>query len=189
MRQPSRYERRHAVTKKEKTVYGDNLGNEYDHKFIAKMSSFYNMVMGMFRNGFPIVSKKLRYDAWAFYPFFFVRASMQTDTPLVVLNHERIHIRQQREIHIVVSVPLIIVSFWIPMLLIFTPFIPTLFYYADILRVYFKFKNTMPKEDRKKFSELRKYTCFEAEAISNAPNLEYLYERKFFAVLNYRGKL
>jgi hypothetical protein len=183
----NRYERRHLLhTKDSHTVYGDNLGNEYDYKWIAQLSSFYNMFSGMLRNGFPIVVKHLWYSAWAFYPFFFVRADMNVPDPLVVLNHERIHVRQQRELHIVFSTPLILISFWQPLLWVIIPFIPTIFYYIDIIRVRVMFRKSLPP-DQLKFSELRKHTCFEAEAISRSTNMEYLYERKFFAVIHFTG--
>ena len=185
----TRYEKRHVQKSEEqKVMYMDNKGVEYEHKFIAQASSFYNIVMGMFKNGFPVVVPRLWYSAWAFYPFFFVRSDMRCEEePLVILNHERIHVRQQRDLHIVISVPLIILSFWFPMWLLIVPFVPTFFYYVDLVRVYFQYKGTMPQEDRHKFSELRKYTSFEAEAISNSTNLDYLYKRKFFAVLGYIG--
>lgn len=180
----NRYERRHTLkTEGRRTVYLDNKGFEYDYKFIAQLSSFHNMVFGMLKNGFPVVVPRLWYQAWAFYPFFFVRKNISEDA-LTVLNHERIHVRQQRDIHLVFGLPLIVWSFWVPALWVIIPFVPMVFYYLDILRVLIMFRKTLPN---RKFDTLRKLTCFEAEAISRSTNLQYLYNRKFFAIVDYTG--
>ena len=73
---------RRGATKDKVQVYADNLGNEYDYKWVARLSSFYNLIMGCFRNGFPIVVPKLWYSAWAFYPFFFVKRDLKVKDPI-----------------------------------------------------------------------------------------------------------
>lgn len=182
---PNRYERRHTSSKEERIIYLDNVGNEYPYKFLAKMSSFTNLFFGMLKNGFPVVVKNMKYSAWAFYPFFFLRADL-TEDPLTVMNHERIHIRQQRELHIVFSLPLIFCSFWAPWVLWVVPFVPTLFYYLDVLRVLIMFGGKI-KDTYKSFENIRKFTCFETEAVSKSPNLDYLQNRKFFSFIHYMG--
>lgn len=174
-------------------AYADNRGIEYEYRWIAKLSSFFNVVNGCFKNGFPIVVPKLWYMAWAFYPFFFVRKDLKIEDPISVLNHERIHIRQQRDIHLAISLPLIILcgfaewfGWFNPIyLLCSVPFIPTIVYGIEMLRA---FRNIMVNsEDNVTFNKVRENTCFERESISRAPNADYLLHRKFWAVLAYTG--
>lgn len=189
---------RRGGTKDEIQVYGDNLGNEYDYKWVAKLSSLYNIIMGCFRNGFPIVVPKLWYNAWAFYPFFLVRKDLQVKDPIPILNHERIHVRQQRDIHLIMSLPLIALcgcaewfGWFNPIsLLCLIPFIPTLVFGLEMLRSWRHLLINGVDGDEAvpiTFKEVRKNTCFEREAIMRGPNAEYLYERKFMAVLAYTG--
>ena len=172
------------------TLYADNNGKEYPNKYLAGLSSFLNILFGGFARGFPIVVPWLPYNAWAFYPFFFVRSRLNLDTQDVIktLNHERIHVTQQRDIHLTISLPLMIffiiaeVNKWFNPLpyVLGVPFIPTILYGVDFLRkCKWVFSETRP------FSEIRETTCFEQEAIQNSSDMNYLFNRKFWAVLKY----
>ena len=170
-------------------MYADNAGRDFDYKIAARISSFLNIFVGCMRNGFPIVVKNLRYNAWAFYPFFFVRKKIDVKDPLPLLNHERIHVRQQRDIHLTFSLPLLILNcvadyfnWFSPVpLLILVVFLPTIFYGIELLRVYIKYHNT----GKHTFQEWRSFTAYEMESTSRATNYDYLSERKFWAVLAY----
>lgn len=174
------------------SYYVDNKGIEYPYKWEAKLSSFCNIIGGCFKNGFPIVVPKLWYTAWAFYPFFFVRKNLKVKDPIPVLNHERIHVRQQRDIHLTISLPLIILCGlselfgWFNPIYLFcsVPFIPTIVYGIEMLRA---FRNLLKIEEDITFNKVRENTCFERESISRAPNADYLLYRKFWAVLAYTG--
>lgn len=174
-------------------VYLDNLGAEYPFAWIARVSSFFNIIRGCFRNGFPIVVPRLWYPAWAFYPLFFVREDLRVDDPIAVLNHERVHIRQQRDIHLTISLPLLVlcgISEWLgwfnPIgVLCVLPFIPTILYGVEMLRAYRNLVINGVTEIT--FDKVRANTCFEREAISRATNADYLLHRKFWAVLAYTG--
>lgn len=197
-----RYTRRYLMRRAKKgrlrkgdseKCYADNLGVEYPYAWIAKVSSFYNIVMGCFKNGFPIVVSKLWYPAWAFYPFFFVRKDLKVDDPISVLNHERIHVRQQRDIHLTVSLPLLVLcgfAEWLgwfnPIYVLWViPFIPTIVYGLEMLRSY---RNLiLTNADVITFATVRENTCFERESVSRGPNADYLLTRKFWAVLAYTG--
>lgn len=195
--------RKHLLTRAKKgrlrkgeteQFYVDNLGIEYPYKWEAKLSSFYNIFMGCLRNGFPIVVPRLWYAAWAFYPFFFVHRHLRADDPVSILNHERIHVRQQYDIHLTISLPLIIfcgiaehMGWFNPLpILCGIPFMPTIIYGLEMLR---SFVNLL--EDNKfsdiTFHRVRENTCFEREAISRATNADYLLTRKFWAVFAYTG--
>lgn len=187
---------------KTENYYVDNKGIEYRYKWEAKLSSLYNIIWGCFKNGFPIVVPKLWYAAWAFYPFFFVHRNLKVKDPISVLNHERIHIRQQRDIHLTISIPLIILCGFAELfgwfnpiyLLCSVPFIPTIVYGFEILRSFYNLwdrNNTRKVIDKLDssitFNKVRENTCFERESISRAPNADYLLHRKFWAVLAYTG--
>lgn len=172
------------------TTYADNNGKEYPNKYLAGLSSFLNILFGGFARGFPIVVPWLPYNAWAFYPFFFVRSHLNLDTQDVIktLNHERIHVTQQRDIHLTISLPLMIffiiaeVNKWFNPLpyVLGVPFIPTILYGVDFLR-----KCNWVFSETRSFSEIRETTCFEQEAIQNSSDMDYLFNRKFWAVLKY----
>lgn len=174
------------------TTYSDNKGIEYDYKWTAKISSFYNITMGCFKNGFPIFVPRLWYNAWAFYPFFFIRKDLNVKNPIPILNHERIHVRQQRDIHLTISLPLIILcglaewfGWFNPIyLLCSVPFIPTILYGLEMIRSY---RNLLLGGSSVTFNKVRENTCFERESISRSTNLDYLFTRKFWAVLAYTG--
>lgn len=185
---------------KPEKAYADNKGIEYPYEWEAKLSSFYNVISGCFKNGFPIAVPKLWYIAWAFYPFFFVRKDLRVKDPIAILNHERIHIRQQRDIHLTVSLPLLILcgfaewfGWFNPIyLLCIIPFIPTIVYGLEMLRAYLclQYRSTWENEEMSfsiTLNKVRENTCFERESISRATNADYLLYRKFWAVLAYTG--
>lgn len=194
--------RRHLLTRSKKgrlktgekeQFYVDNIGLEYPYKWEAKLSSFYNVFMGCMRNGFPVVVPKLWYSAWAFYPFFFVRKNLPTEGAIPTLNHERIHVRQQWDIHVTISFPIIILLMVLELFgdfnplpyLCGVPFIPTLLYGFDMVR---SWRNLVLNGiEHVTFHKVRENTCFEREAISRSTNTEYLHQRKFWAVLAYTG--
>lgn len=189
---------RRGSTKDKVQEYVDNKGVAYDYKWVAKVSSFYNLVMGCFKNGFPIVVSWLWYNAWAFYPFFFVKKDLKVKDPITILNHERIHVRQQRDIHLVISLPLIILcgfaewfGWFNPFLLLCgVPFVPTIAYGFEMVRTWRALLAQGVDGDEMlpiTFKTVRENTCYEREAIVRGPNANYLYERKFMAVLAYTG--
>lgn len=175
--------------------YLDNKGISYPYKWEAKCSSFYNIVAGCFKNGFPIVVPRLWYTAWACYPFFFVRRNLKVADPIPVLNHERIHVRQQRDIHLAISLPLLIlcgiaeIKGWFDpiYLLCSIPFIPTLLYGLEMIRSARDLFLHSEDGEEITFNRVRENTCFERESISRATNADYLLHRKFWAVLAYTG--
>ena len=50
---------RRGARKDERVTYLDNKGCEYDYKWVAKIASFFNVIIGCFHNGFPVVVPKL----------------------------------------------------------------------------------------------------------------------------------
>lgn len=112
--------------------------------------------------------------------------------PIPILNHERIHVVQQRELHTVVSIPVAVAAaFTTPWLLLAVPFVPTIVYMADYVRVWVKLSR-MKRAGETKYGKItaqviRANTCFELEATSKAPNANYLLERKFMAELAWTG--
>ncbi len=88
--------------------------------------------------------------AFAFWPFVFVyNAHCKTNPTL--LNHEKIHLRQQLE--------LLVIPFYI---WYFTEYLIRLVYYRNRYKAY-------------------RTICFEQEAYDNDQNLEYLRNRKMYA--------
>lgn len=168
----------------------DNRGIEYPYAWEAKFSSFCNFVSGCFKNGFPVVVPKLWYTAWAFYPFFFVRRNLGVKDPVATLNHERIHIRQQRDIHLTISFPIIVLCGFAELfgwfnpfyLLCIVPFIPAIVYG---FAMFFVSIGLLIRYENITFDSIRENTCFEQESIVNATNKDYLLNRKFWAVLSY----
>lgn len=170
---------RKGGTKDITALFSDNKGEEYDKKWVAQVASLYNIVMGCLKNGFPVVLDKFHYAAWAFYPFFFIKKVLPVEMAVTILNHERIHIRQQREIHLWVSLPLgvLFIGVGIPELLLLLPFLPTVAYFVNLLIV---------KKGRS-IEVARKDTAFEREAISKSTNTDYLFTRKPFSWVAYTG--
>lgn len=96
-----------------------------------------------------------RINAITLFPFILVKDKlMRKDS--VLLNHEKIHLRQQLE--------LLVVFFY-------------LWYLAEYYYWLFKLKN--PHSAYLRIS-------FEREAYANEENLTYLNQRRFWAFLNYR---
>lgn len=176
--------KRHGQKSREIIDYIDNKGQGYDYKWLAKVVSFLNFVGGGLRSGFPVIVSKLRYPAWAFYPFFFIRKDLAVEKPVIILNHERIHIHQQREL-ITAALPVILVLMftstweWIVLL----PFVPTIFYWLNVIGIVLTIGKKVP------YSEIRRRTCFELESERFASDWDYLLYRKAFhnfRFLNYK---
>ncbi|SEH78240.1 hypothetical protein SAMN02927937_01409 [Paenimyroides aquimaris] len=88
------------------------------------------------------------------FPFVFVRDKFWTENNRFV-NHEKIHIRQQSE--------LLILLFFI-------------WYFAEFLIRWIQFKNK---------KQAYRNISFEREAYTNEQNLDYLKNRRFFSFINY----
>lgn len=172
--------------------YTDWVGNEFKYAWQAKLSSFLKVVWGCVHNGFPVMLDKLWYNAWACWPFFFVRKDMEGD-PIQILNHERIHCRQQWDIHVSIGVPFVIIigllnymgimDSFLPALI--APFIPTVLYGVEMMH---SVANLIGRGEKNiTLNLIRANTCFERESISKQLNTEYLSNRKFWAVLAYTG--
>lgn len=104
-----------------------------------------------------IVSKYLmpkRFRAIALFPFVVVRDIFETDN-LVLINHEKIHLKQQLE--------LLIVPFYV---LYFTDYLIKIIIFRDKDKAY---KNIL----------------FEREAYLNEENLDYLQSRPFWNWMRY----
>ncbi|MFJ1424990.1 hypothetical protein ACILD6_00015 [Capnocytophaga canimorsus] len=89
------------------------------------------------------------YRAITLYPFIFVRVWADKDNA-VLINHERIHLRQQLE--------LLVIFFY-------------LWYLLDFLWKYAKYRN---------WNKAYRNIIFEREAYSNESDLQYLKTRKRF---------
>lgn len=199
-RSVKRYLKRHGETKKLDEEWVDITGGVHESKIAAQISSFGNIVMGCFKRGFPVVVPKLFYSAWAFYPFIFVRKDFKGDA-ISMFGHEFCHIAQQRDIHLTISLPILVILFIIELFfgmgtltllgcLFVLPFIPTIIYALDFIRVMRRM--IIAKERDGSLPEItvksvRENTCFEREAISHCMNEEYLKTRKFWGVLAYTG--
>ena len=182
--------RKGRVREEKEQMYADNKGQLYKYKFIARISSFYNIVVGCLHNGFPIAVPHLWYNAWAVWPFFFVRKNLDMKDPLPTLNHERIHVRQQWDIMVTFAPWILALCIYMeikgmaPYPLIVIPFLPTIFYGAAMVQ---SFINLKRRGEATTFNEVRANTCFERESISKSLNYDYLHTRKFWAVLAYIG--
>lgn len=187
---------RKLVKKQVGTEYLDNAQTPYDYAWAARLSSLYNIFVGCLHNGFPVHIKNLWYDAWAFWPFFFVKDIRATSEDKVseeiipLLNHERIHCRQQWDIHITISFPLTIYIGALELLgnphaawwLLLIPFIPTIIYGLSMVRACIE----LAIRGRKiTFNSIREETCFERESNMHQNNWMYLGQRKFWHVLAY----
>ena len=90
----------------------------------------------------------------ALFPFILVRDE-QLKNDKVIINHEKIHLRQQLE--------LLLVFFY-------------LWYLFEYLILFIKYKNK-----RKAYENI----SFEKEAYTNEANMRYLTNRKFWSFLDY----
>jgi len=182
--------RKGRVREEKEQMYADNKGQLYRFKFIARISSFYNILVGCLHNGFPIAVPKLWYNAWAVWPFFFVKQNLALEDPIPTLNHERIHVRQQWDIMVTFAPFILALCFYMefkgmaPYPLIVIPFLPTILYGVAMV---FSFFNLKKRGEKITFHSVRENTWFERESISKALNYDYLHTRKFWAVLAYTG--
>lgn len=107
-----------------------------------------------------IVSKYLvpkGYTGFAFFPFVFVK-HVQFRKHVCLLNHEKIHLRQQLE--------LLIVPFYV-------------FYSVEFLVRLYQYKT---------WHLAYRHISFEREAYKNESNLDYLNHRPFWCFLKYISK-
>lgn len=106
---------------------------------------------------FLIVSKYLipkKYRGLTFFPFIILR-NRSDKSNLILINHEKIHIRQQLE--------LLILPFYI---LYFSDFLIKMIQYKDMNKAY-------------------RNIIFEREAYTKEKDLDYLKSRSFWQFLNY----
>ena len=117
------------------------------------------------------------FQAMAFWPFIFSKSRLMSDRRK---NHERIHLRQQREVMLVSLILMLVLcltflSWW---WMTAVPFVYYLLYgieYVVRLMVHGK-------------KEAYRNISFEQEAIMNEHNFYYLKKRKRFAWIKYIGK-
>jgi hypothetical protein len=93
-------------------------------------------------------------NAMAFFPFIILRHNKQKEDT-ILLNHEKIHLKQQAE--------LLVVLFF-------------LWYLAEYLIRFFVYKN---------FDKAYRNISFEREAYFNQNDMTYLSKRKFWSFLTY----
>lgn len=106
---------------------------------------------------FVIVAKYLipkGYRGLTLFPFVFIKYRFDSDNKILV-NHEKIHIRQQLE--------LLVLPFFV-------------WYFVEYAVRLLQYKNT---------NLAYRNISFEREAYGNEHNLEYLKNRPFFSFLNY----
>ena len=188
----SRYLLRHGESKDLERGYVDVTGHYYDSKLAARLSSFLTIMFGCLRNGFPVMRRNMRYAGWSFWPFFFIHARVDEKAVKTTINHERIHIRQQWDIHRIITLPILlglialeVFGVHVPLLAYFAlPFIPTILYGVDMIRVLLCWRKSKGKIT---FASLRESTCYEAESRAHQLNDDYLKDRKFLAVLKHIG--
>lgn len=107
----------------------------------------------MFVLNFPKFIRK-PFSAIAFYPFVLIRNESLKDNK-ILLNHERIHLRQQIE--------MLIIGFY-------------LWYSIEFIYKYWKYGNRFQASYN---------ISFEKESYANEKNPYYLKNRKFFAFIKY----
>lgn len=93
-------------------------------------------------------------NAMAFFPFIILKNIVQKENKILI-NHEKIHIKQQTE--------LLVLFFFI-------------WYFVEYLIRLFIYQN---------FDQAYRNISFEKEAYSNQENLTYLSKRKFWSFLTY----
>lgn len=104
-----------------------------------------------------IVSKYLipkGYSGISLFPFIILK-DLKSKQNLIVVNHEKIHIRQQLE--------LLIIPFFI-------------WYFLEFIVLFFTLKN---------WNQAYRNISFEKEAYQNEKDLNYLKQRSFWNFLNY----
>lgn len=102
-----------------------------------------------------LIRKKMKLGGIALFPFIIINSEVNSERQLVLLNHERIHIRQQLE--------LLIVPFYI-------------LYLLNYLVNRFRFDS---------HQEAYRNIIFEREAFKKEKDSVYLSERKMWNFLNY----
>jgi len=107
-----------------------------------------------FMKYWSFVIKRLPANAMALYPFLLVKTHMLGEND-VIINHEKIHFKQQQELMILLFYPLY-----------FSHYLINLIIYRNHYQAYF-------------------HICFEKEAYANERNANYLSQRKSFAWLKY----
>lgn len=100
--------------------------------------------------------QKTSLEGITLFPFIFLRPNVMQDDSRELINHERIHLSQQRE--------LLVVFFYL------WYFIEFLYYYLLTFQLKKAYRNI----------------CFEREAYANQSNLNYLNTRKFWNFLKFR---
>ncbi len=106
---------------------------------------------------FLIVSPYLipkKYRGFTLFPFVFIKYALDRDNQ-VLINHERIHLRQQLE-------------------LLILPFL--IWYFLEFLLRLIQYKN---------WDLAYRNVCFEKEAYVNEKNISYLNKRKHYNFLKY----
>jgi len=98
--------------------------------------------------------RKLKINGIALFPFIFIRKPEDKENKILI-NHEKIHLRQQLE--------MLIIFFYI-------------FYVIEYYYWFFKLKNS---------DLAYKRISFEREAYTNERNLNYLQKRKFWSFSKY----
>lgn len=95
-----------------------------------------------------------RFRGFTFFPFVFLKNKVDKED-VVMLNHEKIHLRQQLELLV------------IPFLLV---------YILEFLFLWFRYK---------KFNSAYRNISFEREAYLNEKDLDYLKQRSFWRFMKY----
>lgn len=93
------------------------------------------------------------YRAIALFPFIFLLNEKDRQNKMLI-NHEKIHLAQQKE--------LLVIFFY-------------LWYFLDFLRKYLKYKN---------WDQAYRNIIFEREAYQNERNLNYLKQRRFWGFIS-----
>lgn len=102
-----------------------------------------------------IKTNKLKIGGIALFPLVFINSTLSSERQTILINHERIHIRQQIELLVV----------------------PFYFIYL-ISYLYFRMKGFNHQLSYRKI-------IFEKEAFSNEKNLDYLRQRKLLSFRKY----
>src|SRR6188474_2523663 len=97
--------------------------------------------------------KNLHVGGMAIFPFIFIKSSIKEERKIYLINHERIHLRQQVE--------LLFIPFY---------FLYLLFYFINLV----KYRN---------HDIAYRNIIFEREAFAHERDLEYLNKRRFWSFL------
>lgn len=170
-------------------MYGSLSGREYYTKCGAKIDSFLTVIFGCFKYGFPI-HLPIKTDGLAFYPLIVLNDKLSKKTYQRVITHERIHIRQQMDIHLLFTLPLFIIlclaeffgdfsEYWVyPLLLL----IPQVFYLISMIPALIQCKM---KGEKVTWTSVRENTCFEREANAHCMNDNYPKTRRLLEFIDW----